>query len=55
MGSDGARPKVADSNPGSKPDAKDDLKSLPLVEVEKRLGYSPNGLSQVEAQKRLDQ
>ena len=53
MGSDGALPKVPDSKPGSKPDEKDDLKSLPLAEVEKRLGYSPDGLSQVEAQKRL--
>jgi H+-transporting ATPase len=32
---------------------KDDLKSLPLAEVEKRLGFSPDGLSQAEAQKRL--
>ena len=55
MGSDGAPPKAPDSKPGSKPDAKDDLKSLPLAEVEKRLGYSPDGLSQVEAQKRLSQ
>jgi H+-transporting ATPase len=38
-----------------KPDAKDDLKSLPLPEVEKILGSSPDGLSQVEAQKRLGQ
>jgi H+-transporting ATPase len=38
-----------------KPDAKDDLKTLPLAEVEKRLGYSPDGLSQAEAQKRLGQ
>ncbi len=41
--------------PESKPDAKDDLKSLPLAEVEKRLGSSPDGLSQAEAQKRLTQ
>ena len=40
---------------GSKPDAKDDLKSLPLPEVEKKLGSSPDGLSQAEAQKRLTQ
>ncbi len=53
MGSDGARPEAPDSKPGSKPDEKEDLKSLPLAEVEKRLGYSPDGLSQVEAQKRL--
>ena len=55
MGSDGAPPEAPDSKPGSKPDDKDDLKSLPLAEVEKRLGYSPDGLSQVEAQKRLTQ
>ena len=41
--------------PKSKPDAKDDLKSLPLAEVEKRLVSSPEGLSQAEAQKRLAQ
>ncbi len=41
--------------PGSKPDAKDDLKTLPVAEVEKRLGSSPDGLSQAEAQKRLTQ
>ena len=44
-----------ESKPGSKPDAKDDLKSLPLPEVEKKLGSSPDGLSQAEAQKRLTQ
>ena len=38
-----------------KPDSKDDLKSLPLPEVEKRLESSPKGLSQAEAQKRLAQ
>ncbi|MFA5216792.1 plasma-membrane proton-efflux P-type ATPase [Sulfuricurvum sp.] len=41
--------------PESKPDAKDDLKSLPLSEVEKKLGSSPKGLTQVEATKRLSQ
>jgi len=41
--------------PELKPDAKDDLKSLPLAEVEKKLGSSPDGLSQTEAQKRLTQ
>src|SRR5271168_3393715 len=40
---------------GSKPAAKDDLKSLPMPEMEKRLGSSPDGLSQAEAQKRLTQ
>jgi H+-transporting ATPase len=46
----GAAPK-----PGSAPDAKDDLKTLPMAEVEKKLGSSPNGLTQAEAQKRLKQ
>src|SRR5665811_2486610 len=44
-----------ESKPGPKPDAKDDLKSLPMPEVEKKLGSSPDGLSQAEAQKRLTQ
>ena len=37
----------------SKSDSKDDLKSLPMPEVEKRLGSSAKGLSQAEAQKRM--
>src|SRR5580658_10732675 len=48
-------PKVSDAKPESKPDVKDDLKSLPLAEVEKKLGSSPDGLTQAEAQKRLVQ
>jgi H+-transporting ATPase len=44
-----------ESMPDSKPDVKDDLKSLSLEEVEKKLGSSPEGLSQAEAQKRLAQ
>jgi H+-transporting ATPase len=36
-------------------DANNDLKSLPLEEVEKKLGSSPDGLTQAEAQKRLAQ
>ncbi|MGA2069331.1 MAG: cation-transporting P-type ATPase, partial [Thermoguttaceae bacterium] len=47
--------KAPDAMPGSKPNTKDDLKSLPLAEVEKKLGSSPDGLSQTEAQKRLTQ
>jgi len=43
------------AKPGSKSAAKDDLKSLPLAEVEKKLGSSPDGLTQAEAQKRLSQ
>ncbi len=38
---------------GAKPVAKDDLQKLPLAEVEKRLGSSPDGLTQDEAKKRL--
>ena len=41
--------------PTSPSDAKDDLKSLPLAEVEKRLSTSPDGLTQAEATKRLAQ
>ena len=57
------KPKIGDSKPvsgpngkapESKPDAKDDLKTLPMPEVEKKLGSSP-GLTQAEAQKRLTQ
>src|SRR5271163_1948048 len=44
-----------DSNSGSNPDAKDDLKTLPMAEVKKKLGSSPEGLTQAEAQKRLKQ
>ncbi|MHB1331993.1 MAG: plasma-membrane proton-efflux P-type ATPase [Sulfuriferula sp.] len=43
------------STPGSKIDSGADLKSLPMPDLEKRLESSPDGLSQVEAQKRLTQ
>ncbi len=57
------QPKASDAKPeakaasklGSKPDAEDDLKSLPLAEVEKKLGSSPDGLTDAEAKKRLTQ
>jgi len=49
------RPKAPESKTGSKPNANNDLKSLPLPEVEKQLGSSEDGLSQAEAQKRLAQ
>src|ERR1700728_1699520 len=39
----------------SMPSPKDDLKSLPMAELQTRLGSSPDGLSQSEAQKRLTQ
>ena len=40
---------------GSKPQSKDDLKSVTMPELQKKLGSSPDGLSQAEAQKRLTQ
>ena len=49
------QPKTQNSQPGLKSDANDDLKSLPLPEVEKKLGSSPDGLTQAEAAKRLTQ
>jgi len=49
------RLKAPISKPGSTSNAKDDLKSLSMPEVEKQLGSSPDGLSQAEAQKRLIQ
>ncbi len=47
--------KAPESKPGLKPNANNDLKSLPMPEVEKQLGSSPDGLTQAEAQKRLTQ
>jgi H+-transporting ATPase len=49
------RHKPGAGKPGSQSTAKDDLKTLPLAEVEKKLGSSPEGLTQAEAQKRLTQ
>src|SRR5665213_1636465 len=45
------------TEPEAKPaaDAKDDLKTLPMAEVEKKLGSSAQGLTQAEAVKRLKQ
>ncbi len=41
--------------PESKPDTKDDLKSLPMKELQEKLESSPDGLTQAEAEKRLTQ
>jgi H+-transporting ATPase len=49
------KPEAPEAKPGSKPESKDDLKSLPMPEVEKKLGSSPDGLSEAEARKRLAQ
>ena len=47
-------PAIAEKPP-SKPASNDDFKSLPIAELQKKLGSSPDGLSQVEATKRLAQ
>jgi H+-transporting ATPase len=47
--------KAPESKPGPKPNAKDDLKSLPMPELQAKLGSSPDGLSQAEGEKRLTQ
>ena len=47
------RPGARGPEPGPESDAKDELKSLSVPEVEKRLGSSPDGLSQAEAVGRL--
>jgi H+-transporting ATPase len=41
--------KAPESKLGSKPECKDDLKFLPLPEVEKKFGSSPDSLGQTEA------
>jgi H+-transporting ATPase len=41
--------------PGPQPGPKDDLKTLPMAEVEKKLSSTPDGLTDVEAKKRLSQ
>ena len=43
--------KISASKPGTKPDAKDDLKSLPMADVEKKLQSSPDGSTDAEAEK----
>ena len=47
--------KSPDPTSGTKQAPKDDLKTLPLPELEKQLGSSLDGLSQAEATKRLTQ
>ena len=53
MGQDANRLNPSDAKSGPTPDVTGDLKSLPLEEVERTLGYSPDGLGEAEAQKRL--
>jgi H+-transporting ATPase len=49
--SDAKQPSMPDVR--SKPDTPDGFKTLPLPELEKRLGSSPDGLTQADASKRL--
>jgi len=49
------KPKTANAKPGLKPHVADALQTLPMPEVEKKLGWSSDGLSQTEAEKRLTQ
>ena len=49
------QPSSPESKPPGETDSKQDLKALPMPELEKKLGSSPEGLSQAEAQKRLTQ
>jgi H+-transporting ATPase len=47
----GVNPPIDPAKP--QPAANDDMKTLPIAEVQKRLGSSPDGLTQTEAAKRL--
>jgi H+-transporting ATPase len=49
------KPNIPDVKLDPKTGAKDDLKTLPMAEVEKKLGSSPDGLTDAEAKKRLTQ
>ncbi len=42
-----------DLKPDAKPKSGDDLKSMPMADLQKKLGSSPDGISQAEAEKRL--
>src|SRR3984957_9118129 len=48
-----AHQKARESKANANAKSTEDLKSLPMQEVEKKLGFSPDGLTQAEAQKRL--
>ena len=55
MASTDAGSHAAVSQPGSKPDPNEVLKSLSMPDFQAKLGSSPDGLTQAEAQKRLIQ
>jgi len=49
------KPETKPAAPGAKSDAQKNLKSIPMEELQKKLGSSPDGLSEAEAKKRLTQ
>ena len=49
------QPQTPAANPRAKSQAADELKSLPMPELQAKLGSSPDGLTQAEAEKRLTQ
>jgi H+-transporting ATPase len=55
MAAENKPPKAAHAKASAQPFAKDDLQRLPIAEVEKRLGSSPDGLSEDDAKTRLAQ
>ena len=55
MKSDNNKPNTTKSKTPSAPAPENDLKTLPIAEVEKKLDSSPDGLTGAEAQKRLAQ
>ena len=55
MDTNTGKPGDHETKQGSKSGTNDDLKSMPLPELEKKLGSSQDGLSQVEGQRRLTQ
>ena len=55
MASNDARSQAAVSKPGSKSDPNEALKSLSMPDLQAKLGSSPDGLTQTEAQRRLIQ
>jgi len=55
MAPNDAPAQAVDSKPGSTPDPNQALKSLSMPDLQAKLGSSPDGLTQAEAQKRLTQ
>ena len=55
MAPNDAPPPIAEPRSGSKPDPNEALKSLSMPDLQAKLGSSPDGLTQAEAQKRLTQ